>query len=139
MREVIETGAGVLWRVNSDRAPHVEVLIAHRTNRHDWVLPKGRAKSPEGARDAALREMHEETGYLCRTVAKLGVVERRDNAGRWRRTTYWVMTAKSDDGFDPSAEIDERRWVSVSEAQRMLTSAADQCAVAWFEETTARG
>ena len=38
-----------------------------------WTFPKGRAGAGECAREAALREVHEETGYRARITGRLVV------------------------------------------------------------------
>lgn len=41
------------------------VCIAKIVNTNEYVLPKGRRNIHESRRDAALREMYEETGFRC--------------------------------------------------------------------------
>ncbi len=51
-----------------------------------WTFPKGRIDAGESVRDAALREVLEETGMECRIVRKLG-----DYRGGTSITTMFVM------------------------------------------------
>lgn len=46
-----------------------------------WSLPSGRAEPGEDVRDAAAREVLEETGLAVEVTALLGVVRRQDPAG----------------------------------------------------------
>ena len=44
-----------------------QVLVVHRPRYDDWSLPKGKLEDGETWEDAALREVHEETGVACRS------------------------------------------------------------------------
>lgn len=43
---------------------HGQVLLAHATGQRHWDIPKGGADPGESARDAAIREVQEETGIV---------------------------------------------------------------------------
>jgi len=51
----------------STRAP-LQVCLLHHTERHEWLLPKGRKDRGESVPATAMRETFEETGYPCRML-----------------------------------------------------------------------
>ncbi|KAH9983221.1 hypothetical protein BJV77DRAFT_1044040, partial [Russula vinacea] len=51
----------------STRAP-LQVCLLHHTERHEWLLPKGRKDRGECVPATAIRETFEETGYPCRLL-----------------------------------------------------------------------
>jgi ADP-ribose pyrophosphatase YjhB (NUDIX family) len=61
---------GVVFRMRGDTA---EYLLVEATNDPgQWVLPKGHVEEGEQHREAAVREVHEETGVWARIVDDLG-------------------------------------------------------------------
>jgi 8-oxo-dGTP diphosphatase len=120
----------VVWRRTGDRT---EVLVVHRPPPHDdWSLPKGKLEPGERHRDAAVREVHEETGVRGELGPRLGEVRYRTSAGEDKRVRCWAMAATADDGFEPGDEVDERRWVPLDELPGLLTWATDRHVVDLF-------
>jgi 8-oxo-dGTP pyrophosphatase MutT (NUDIX family) len=75
------------------------VLVLHRPSRDEVRLPKGHVESGESPREAALREVMEESGYIdLEIVADLGhqVVEfDLQDAHVIRDERYWLMRLRS--------------------------------------------
>jgi 8-oxo-dGTP pyrophosphatase MutT (NUDIX family) len=111
------------------------VLILHRQENNDIRLPKGEIEAGESARDAALREVAEETGYTDLAIVRyLGEqtvsFEYRDEYVH-RDERYFLMELRSlhqierpakdlnmipiwkswDDALDALSFEEERRWV----------------------------
>jgi len=103
-----------------------DVLVVHRPRYDDWTFPKGKAENDESDEDCALREVHEETGFRCALEDEIGVTRYVDAKGRSKRVRWWNMRPLTDDGFTPSEEIDERRWVDRDAAAELLTYPRDR-------------
>lgn len=114
-----------MWRRVDD---HLEVLLVHRPRYDDWSLPKGKLARGEDHATAALREVEEETGLRCTLGVELPTTSYRNRNGRPKVVRYWVMTP-IDGQFIPSREVDEVRWVPVTEAVHMMTNDRDRIVV----------
>lgn len=125
--QVIEAAGGVVWRRTSKG--EVKVLLVHRPRYDDWSLPKGKLEGGESHRHAALREVREETGLVCKTGQELSDVHYRDRKGRPKRVRYWAMEPVSG-VFEPSDEVDEVRWVGIDSVGRAVTYERDARVVA---------
>jgi 8-oxo-dGTP diphosphatase len=114
----IEAAGGVVLRDGATGA--TEVLVVRRRRYQDWSLPKGKLEQGERARDAALREVLEETGVRCVLGTRLPDVTYLHD-GLPKRVKWWVMTVVEDRGHTPDDEVQEVRWVDVERAQEVFT------------------
>ena len=73
-----------------------KVCVIHRPDYEDWSLPKGKLTAGETHADAALREVHEETGLRCKLGPELSPQEYIDRKGRPKRVRWWAMSVVSD-------------------------------------------
>ncbi len=119
----IEAAGGVVVR---ERAGATEVAIVHRPRYDDWSFPKGKLDPGESFEQAALREVREETGMTCRLGRELASAEYEDHHGRPKVVRYWLMEAVEAPGFEPNDEVDELRWVTPAEAERVLSYPRDR-------------
>ena len=122
MNEITQAGGGLVFRFSSTGQP--EVLVVHRPRYDDWSLPKGKNDPGETSRVSAVREVWEETGYRCRVIAPVGRHEYPALNG-WKQVDYYAMTPWSHTDFQPGSEVDEIRWVPVSDTG-LLTYAFDR-------------
>lgn len=117
------------------------LLIRTRTRRGRsvWTFPKGRLEQGEGNREAALREVREETGYACALKHDLGTTTYwfRRGAKKVKKTVHWYLleALRKEGRFNP-VEVDEVRWIDLHEAYGKLAHRGDRKLLARVEEET---
>jgi 8-oxo-dGTP pyrophosphatase MutT (NUDIX family) len=102
----------------------VEVLVVHRPKYRDWSFPKGKCDPGETDEACAVREVREETGLLCVLEDELPSTSYRDSSGRPKTVRYWRLRVARG-ALDFAHEVDAARWVSLDEAERLLTYERD--------------
>ncbi len=128
---MIEAAGGVVWKVTPKGV--VKVLLVHRPRYDDWSFPKGKLDPGERHVQAALREVQEEAGLRCRIRDELPEARYADRKGRPKRVRYWSMEP-IDGEFVPNDEVDEVRWLSLHEADVVLSYAHDRTVLAALPE-----
>jgi 8-oxo-dGTP diphosphatase len=119
----IEAAGGVVMRKGPEET---EIAVVHRPRYDDWSFPKGKLDPGEIFEEAALREVREETGLICRLGPELAFAHYDDNKGRPKVVRYWLMAVIEDPGFEPNDEVDELRWLTPAEATDLLTYSRDR-------------
>jgi 8-oxo-dGTP pyrophosphatase MutT (NUDIX family) len=122
----VRAAGGAVWRRAGQR---VEVLVVHRPRYDDWSLPKGKLEAGESFEQAARREVAEEAGVAVELGDELPSARYLDRKGRPKLVRYWAMRAVGDVSWRPTAEVDDRRWVALDEAEALLTYAHDRLLV----------
>ena len=123
----IEAAGGVVVREREGGGK--EVAVVHRPKYDDCSLPKGKLHPDEEWREAALREVAEETGLQCEVVAELGTTRYVDRKGRPKQVRWWLMRPVGGE-FEPSDEVDELRWMPLERAAEVLDYEQDRELVA---------
>lgn len=140
MRVEVRAAGGLVWRPAPADPDGVEVLVVRRPKYGDWSLPKGKLDPGETWRQAAVREVKEETGYEVEVGDYLDEVtywdRRREPAAR-KVVRYWAMRPTGG-GFTPRAEVDEIRWLPPAVAVESLTYDHDRALVRAFLRSLVR-
>ena len=127
---VIRAAGGVVWRHATDDSGDdgIEIAVIHRPRYDDWSLPKGKLAPGETDIEGAVREVFEETGFrvkVGRPLGKVRYLKQTAESTRPKVVKYWAMQAETG-AFSPNREVDELRWMSLAEAQGILTHEHDQ-------------
>jgi ADP-ribose pyrophosphatase YjhB (NUDIX family) len=110
-----------------------EVLVVsqHGTS---WSLPKGHLDPGESARDAARREIYEESGIRdLELVRELGTYERHkigvdggEDRSEWKVITMFLFKTKEKLLKPVDPENPEAKWVEKSKVAALLTHEKDR-------------
>jgi len=124
---LLVTAAGGV--VIDHRGGEQRVLVVHRPAYDDWSLPKGHVEAGEDPREAALREVAEETGVAARIVGELAMTRYR--VGQQDKQVHWFLMDRAPGSAEPQsrapdAEVDIAAWWDTTVAQQRLTHAADR-------------
>ncbi len=104
--------------------PDAEVLLVHRPQYDDWTFPKGKVEPGESDEECAVREVEEETGLRCSLARELEPTSYLDAKKRPKTVRYWAMEVVGGT-LRFEFEVDAARWVTVSEAEELLTYPRD--------------
>jgi 8-oxo-dGTP pyrophosphatase MutT (NUDIX family) len=88
------------------------------------ALPKGHPDGAETLAQAALREVREEAGVEAETVESLGDVRywyMRDGRRIAKVVTFFLMRHRGGSVDDHDHEVEEARWMALTEASRKLS------------------
>jgi 8-oxo-dGTP diphosphatase len=97
------------------------VLLVRAWNEDKWQLPGGAMKRREDPRQAARREVEEETGLRARIVAVTGRYVRSDGSVA---VVFAATVAADAEPLGPRNEIREQRWFAHGKALRRLSRKA---------------
>ncbi|MER7110716.1 NUDIX hydrolase [Streptomyces sp. NPDC000229] len=129
---MIRAAGCVLWR-RSPSGDGIELAVIHRRKHADWSLPKGKLEPGEEARQAAVREVLEETGMTCAPGPELPTA-RYEVSGRPKEVRYWAAEATGGT-FVRNHEVDDLVWLAPEAARARLTYDKDKDLVSAFLAT----
>ena len=98
------------WRSAGGVVVNDKGKIALIRQKKKWTFPKGRVDPGEGLKQAACREVYEETGFQTTIHVYLGVLE-----GLRHVTHFYLMTIEQDHGVHDD-EVDEVRFFEAEKA-----------------------
>jgi ADP-ribose pyrophosphatase YjhB (NUDIX family) len=93
-----------------------------------WTFPKGHLEAGEGARQAALREVEEETGWACSirtpmTTARYSFL--RDGREVSKQVKWYLMAPLKKTGSRDGEEIMAVRWATLAAARKLIRYPSD--------------
>ena len=112
----ILAAGGIVLRGNAK--PRFAVVRMRREKA--WVLPKGKLLPREHPRDAAKREVLEETGYDVSVHKFLGSVAYPAD-GRIKIVQFWLMRAIAPRGRELSDDVKAVKWLPLKQAIDILS------------------
>jgi ADP-ribose pyrophosphatase YjhB (NUDIX family) len=122
--KVEETSAGGVVLDLSCDPPAVALIARHdRRSRLLWSLPKGHVEEGETPEQAALREVHEETGLIGRIVAPLGVIDFWfvvEDKRIHKTVHHYVIEAIGGELSDADLEVEAVEWIPYDQVVRRL-------------------
>jgi 8-oxo-dGTP pyrophosphatase MutT (NUDIX family) len=128
LRTVEETSAGGLV---VDGGLGSAALIGRLDRRGTllWSLPKGHLEDGETAQQAAVREVHEETGIHGSVLRELGTIDYWfvvENRRVHKTVHHFLMRAVGGELSDEDIEVTEVAWVPLAELDQRLAYADER-------------
>ena len=125
------SSGGVAFRAIDGR---VEIALISVGERARWQLPKGIVDPGETPEATAVREVREEAGIDADLLAPLEVVEywyvgdeRGGGRVRFHKFVhFFLLRHRAGDVRDHDHEVNEARWVEITEAAAMLAFANER-------------
>jgi 8-oxo-dGTP pyrophosphatase MutT (NUDIX family) len=117
---VVKDGREVVVIVPTRRAADGSRVLA---------LPKGHVDPGETPIEAAEREVREETGIVAKPVTELGDTRywyRRGGRTIGKTVTFFLFEHIDGDIADHDDEVEEVRWITLDQARRKLSHAAER-------------
>jgi 8-oxo-dGTP diphosphatase len=96
------------------------IAVVRLRKRNEWVLPKGKLDAGETPRDAAEREVLEETGHDVSVHEFLGTLV-YETGGRSKIVHYWRMEAESEQVHELMHDVRSVDWLPLAEAVERLS------------------
>ncbi|WP_407176565.1 NUDIX hydrolase [Bradyrhizobium sp. STM 3562] len=124
-RAPVLAAGGIVLR----RASPPQVAVVRLRKRNEWVLPKGKLDDGETPRDAAEREVNEETGYDVTVHEFLGTLV-YESGGRSKVVHYWRMEANGGPAYELMNDIREVDWLPLDAAVERLSRAYERAFLA---------
>jgi 8-oxo-dGTP diphosphatase len=115
-RAAVLAAGGIVLR--QEETPLIAVVRLRKRN--EWVLPKGKLDDGETPRDAAEREVLEETGHDVAVHEFLGTLV-YESGGRFKAVHYWRMEAGGEPTHELMDDIKAVDWLPLDAAIERLS------------------
>ena len=103
------------------------VKVKNLSGKIVWTFPKGHIEKSETIENTALREVSEETGYICEIIKPLGKTQYsfiHQNKFISKKVAWFLMSPIKKIGIHDH-EILTTRWVKINEAKKYLKYPTD--------------
>lgn len=92
-----------------------------------WTFPKGKIEKGETLKEASLREVHEETGYLCKIDYELDEVKYffKRRGSLVIKKVKWFLMSPLKKNNQPDCEVDAIDWTDHKTSQKLLKYKSD--------------
>jgi 8-oxo-dGTP diphosphatase len=120
-RAPVVAAGGIVLR--QEKTPLIAVVRLRKRN--EWVLPKGKLDDGETPRDAAEREVLEETGHDVSVHEFVGTLV-YESGGRFKVVHYWRMEADDEPSHELMDDIKAVDWLPLDEAVARLSRAYER-------------
>jgi len=121
-KSVIQAAGGIIWKKEGNQK---KLAVVHRHKHNDWSLPKGKVDPGENWKEAAVREVLEETGCVGKIKKYAGSISYLLD-GKPKVVLFWHMEIKSEKPDQMNGEVDEVRWLTVEEALKIMDYADEK-------------
>jgi 8-oxo-dGTP diphosphatase len=101
------------------------IAVVRLRKRNEWVLPKGKLDDGETPRDAAEREVLEETGHEVSVHEFLGTLV-YETGGRFKAVHYWRMEADGEPSHELMDDVRAVDWLPLAAAVERLSRAYER-------------
>ncbi len=105
------------------------IAVVRLRKRNEWVLPKGKLDDGETPRDAAMREVLEETGHEVTLHEFLGTLV-YESGGGYKVVHYWRMEAGAEPAFELMTDVKAVDWLPFEAAVERLSRAYERAFLA---------
>lgn len=129
-----ERSAGGIVTKNEHPVEVLMVQVKNLENKIVWTFPKGHLEKGETSRQAALREVREETGWQCSILPQKGKKNfaqvhyrfARNGIKVYKEVVWFLMQPLKKVGTMDPEEIRKTRWFSASQAARKVAYPSDK-------------
>ena len=121
LRTPVLAAGGIVLRRGKDPL----FAVVRMRKRNDWVLPKGKLDHGETPRQAAEREVLEETGHVVAVHEFIGTLA-YDSGGRSKVVHFWRMEAEPEQTLPLMKDIRAVDWLPLDDALQRLSRSYEQ-------------
>jgi len=118
----VSAGGLVVDKLTTDG--HALLISRHdRRGRLIWSFPKGHLEGSETDQQAAIREVHEETGIFARVLEPLGEIDfwfMADGRRIHKTVHHFLMISEGGELNDEDPEVESVEWVPLSAVHSRL-------------------
>lgn len=120
MKRIFSAGGIVVRDFDGEK----KVLVTQHSKHKGWDFPKGHIEEGESSKDAAIREVEEETGVKAEIIEKAGdtkyfYYEEKEKV--FKTVIYFLMKYVGEGTATTAFEVSAMEWLPVGEVEEKLT------------------